>query len=71
MKPVDRDVLDALESDGPLSHDDLCERLSLHWGDLQNSIRRLRTKNKVVLTIDRRYSHTGTDHPGPEEGDRR
>lgn len=61
MKAADGEVLRELETEGPLSHDDLCERLGIHWDDLQSSIRRLRTKNKVSLTIDRRYSLTDSD----------
>lgn len=55
---IDREVKDALIEDGPLTHDELCDRVGLEWDELQQSIRRLRSDGDVVNTIDRQYSAT-------------
>lgn len=52
---ADHAVLRELEQDGPLTHDDLCERVGVEWDELSVSIRRLRNAGSVVLTLDRRY----------------
>lgn len=61
MNGTDRTVLVELENDGPLSHDELCDRVGVDWDEFQSSIRRLRTNNKVSITIDRRYVRTDTN----------
>jgi len=57
---IDRAVLSELEEDGPIGHSELCDRIGIQWDDLQESIRRLRNDDKVVLTMDRRYNSTDT-----------
>lgn len=64
--PRERAVLQAL-ADGPLSHEQLCARLDVHWTELQRLIRSLRTKNKVVSTLDRRYKHTDSEQESDDE----
>lgn len=60
MDVREQSVIQELE-DGQLSHDELCDRLGVHWDDLQTLIRSLRSKNKVAITLDRRYVSTDND----------
>lgn len=56
----ERALLRELE-DGPLTHEQLCDRMGIHWDNLQSLIRSLRSKNKVAITLDRRYVSTEAD----------
>lgn len=62
--PQERAVLQEL-ADGPLSHEQLCDRLGVHWDELQSLIRSLRTKNEVRIALDRRYQCTDSQPEGP------
>lgn len=55
---LDTQVVKQLDEEGPLSHDELCECLDVEWDELQQSIRRLRSGNKVAIRPDRRYELT-------------
>ena len=72
MKPSERDALEAIIDHGPIDHDELAERLELHWHEVTPIIQSLRTEGEVRLTLNRRYeavetdarSTTGSDHDG-------
>lgn len=52
---VDREVMRELESGGALAHEELADRVGISWDALQQSIRRLRHQDDVVIRLDRRY----------------
>lgn len=57
-----REVLDELETAGrPLGHNELANRLSIRPMELRRRIQALRRKDKVIITINRRYKRTDTD----------
>lgn len=48
-------VVELLRKNGPMSHKELTDKMSVNWNELQQIIRELRNRNKVRIRIDKRY----------------
>lgn len=52
---VEQKIINKLEEEGPLNHDELADEIGLEWDELQEQIRKLRTDGIITITIDRKY----------------
>lgn len=55
---LEKEAREALDKDGPLSHDELTDELGCEWDETQKTIRAMRNSGEVVITLDRRYALT-------------
>lgn len=54
-----RRVIQTLKQEGPLSHEQLAEKLGYDWAEMQRIVRELRNQGAVTITLDRRYEAEG------------